>query len=228
MFTAMSGALSAREKVDLRYLPRLADFAAWGTAIAGELGYSSSDFMEAYTTNIVAQNESALDESLVAQAVMKFITEVKEWEGQASKLFQQLEGGAEEMGINTKAKGWPKAANALSRRLREVAPNLRRTGIQVEEKKTRGVKLWRLALQGQEKTDPTDPTDPFEPETSPDEDKYRPLDQEISTLPEALSTPTKASVRYGSADRVDRVDISGTSTGSSETVADLGDDEGEI
>ena len=228
MFSAMSGALSTREKVDLRSLPRLADFGAWGTAIAGELGYSTPDFMDAYAANVAAQNESALDESIVAQAVTKFIGEVKEWEGQASLLLKEIEERAEEMGFNTKAKQWPKAANVLSRRLREIAPNLRRIQIQIAEKKSGGVKLWRLALQDREKTDPTDPIDPSEPENPQDKEENRPPGQEIPTLKETLSTPAKASVRYGGDDGVDRVDVFGTSTGSRETVADLGDDEGEI
>ena len=53
-----------------------------------------------------------------------------EWDGTATELLDALEEHVPEKIL--KSKQWPKAANALSNRLRRLAPVLREVGIEVE------------------------------------------------------------------------------------------------
>ncbi len=56
--------------------PRMAEFAAWGTAAESGLGLPRGAFMEAYRLNREASNAAALDASLVASAI---ISELDVW-----------------------------------------------------------------------------------------------------------------------------------------------------
>ncbi|HZA24316.1 MAG TPA: hypothetical protein VFA32_17230, partial [Dehalococcoidia bacterium] len=143
MFDTLAEALRRYSEVKLTRLPRLADFARWGVAIAEALGHTGGEFLEAYGVNMQYQTEAALEESLVAQSILWFLEESTEWEGTATQLLQELESRAEQLHINIKINGWPKGANSLVKRLREVAPNPRRTGVHVREHKSKGVKLWQ-------------------------------------------------------------------------------------
>jgi primase-polymerase (primpol)-like protein len=132
IFTALSKAINIQPMVSVKTLPRMADFAVWGCAIAEAIGYTQQQFLDAYLTNIKGQNEGVLEESLVATAIRKFLDNKIKWEGTPSQLLKELAIMAETLGINTeKEKDWPKAANVFSRRINELKTNLAEDGIQV-------------------------------------------------------------------------------------------------
>jgi hypothetical protein len=218
MFDTLAQAMRVYPTVQLHRLPRLADFGRWGVAIALVLGYSAEDFLSAYGMNVASQNEAALEESLVAQAVLSFLQTGKGWEGTATQLLQELDSNADHLNINTRAKAWPKGSNALSRRLREVSPNLRRVGIQVSERKIGGVKLWHLSRQEGDFIDPIDQALAG---------SGRADGTTTSTQDTSISTPTSPKPPLFSADPsldrddgVDKVDIFPTPDGIVHTDAD--------
>lgn len=118
--------------VVLDTLPRMADFARWGSAIAQALGYTSEQFFNAYADNINAQNDEVLEGTPVATAVVVFMAERDGWDGTASELLGELESVAEKEHMDTRNNKWPKAANSLTRRLNEVKPNLLEAGIDIQ------------------------------------------------------------------------------------------------
>jgi len=126
---ALSRAMALHGSVRLTRLPRMADFALWGCAVAKALGHSEDEFMAAYEGNTEVRNEEALQASPVAAMVMELMDAQAEWEGTPSELLAELETVAEQHRVNTKSSAWPKAAHALSRRLNEVRPNLAAVGI---------------------------------------------------------------------------------------------------
>jgi 5S rRNA maturation endonuclease (ribonuclease M5) len=132
MFEALSKAMRLHPQVKLDSLPRMADFARWGCAIAEAIGYEQKDFLDAYQANIGQQNAEVLEGQPVAAAVMAFMISRKEWKGSPSELLASLESVAEDEKLDVRGKSWPKAPNVLSRRLREVQPNLGDVGIRVE------------------------------------------------------------------------------------------------
>jgi hypothetical protein len=136
LFDAVSGALGAAEGVRLGGMPRMADFAVWATAAEGALGWEPGAFMEAYAGNRAEATESALEADPVAIAVRKFMEEQDEWTGTANQLWEALNELVGEGIRHTKA--WPGAPNALSARLKRLAPALRGIGIEYEDARLPG------------------------------------------------------------------------------------------
>ena len=135
-FDALSRAMVLKDSMDLRQVPRMADFVIWGCAIAKALGLAEEDFLSAYGQNIRARNEEIVASSPVAVAVSAFMdSRGEEWEGTATELLRSLNEMAEDRSIDTKARDWPKAPNALVRRLNEVQPNLAAEGIEIETRR---------------------------------------------------------------------------------------------
>jgi DNA polymerase-1 len=142
MFTVLAKAMALYPTVHLSALPRMADFCRWGYAVAEALGKRGAEFLQAYTDAIGAQNTAAIENHAVAAAVIALcggkenITEAEDqhefWSGTAADLLTALDDTAAAQRIDTKARSWPKAANALMRRLTEVKSNLLNIGIQLE------------------------------------------------------------------------------------------------
>ena len=124
-------ALQIKSNLVLSNLPRMADFAVWGNAIAIAMGYDPMEFVNAYNENIGRQNIEVLEANLLAQAIVKFVEswydEGKKvcWEGSTKEALEQLNKIAQIYKIDTSAKAWPKAPNYLTRRLRPILSNLR-------------------------------------------------------------------------------------------------------
>jgi hypothetical protein len=229
MLDALARAMVLRPGVKLPRSPRLADFAHWGAAISEALGYTRQEFLEAYGINVASQNEAALEDSLVAQAILGFIQMGEEWTGTASQLLEVLTPRAEILGINVKDRSWPKAPNALSKRLHEMAPNLRRVGIEVSEKRAGGVKTWSLYRHGGEKIAPIGHTATSKADLSvpgggtPSTHRGpRPTHQTTS------STPQTAVPKANCGDGVDGVGVSPTLTGPRTGMTVEDDDEGVV
>ena len=129
MLDVLSKAIAIKPTVKMESSPRMADFNRWGCAIAMATGSTASDFDRAYRANIRMQNSEVLDGHPVAAAVLQFMSETTDWDGQPAELLVLLEQIAETEKIDIKAKAWPKAAHILTRRLNEVKPNLADVGI---------------------------------------------------------------------------------------------------
>ena len=95
------------------------------------MGRGSQAFLQAYDANVARQNEAAVGASPVAQAVLSFMESRDSWQGTPSELLGHLEEAAQHLRIDTRDRGWPKNPNWLTRRLREVEPNLRALGLEV-------------------------------------------------------------------------------------------------
>jgi hypothetical protein len=84
---------------------------------------------------------AAIDNHPVATAVIAFLggrdaveqqpDDAELWAGKATDLLTALEQMATDQKIDLKARSWPKAANALMRRLNEVRSNLLDLGIKI-------------------------------------------------------------------------------------------------
>lgn len=131
VFDALSKAMTIKETVHTSKLPRMADFAIWGAAIAEAIGYTQNDFVQAYQRNLEEQNEEAIREHPVATAVRAFMEDRAEWSGTSSDLLEELIKVAEKEKLDLRQRLWPKAAQALSRRLNEAKTNLAQVGISI-------------------------------------------------------------------------------------------------
>jgi len=116
----VSGGLRCLPTVKVAKLPRMADFAKWSVACETGAG-EPARFLTAYADNQAGAHEQALDGSSVAEALVRMMAGMDRWTGTATDLFKQLCGLLPE----NKPKDFPRAANSLSGRLKQLAPNLR-------------------------------------------------------------------------------------------------------
>ena len=135
---ALSRAMAIRPSIKLTDLPRMADFATWGCAIAEAIGHSRDEFLAAYEENYRQRNDEVLANDPVASTLTAFLEDRDQWSGLATELLVELKKLAEEHQVDTRSKAWPKAAHALTRRLNEVSTNLAEVGIQVTHGKRTG------------------------------------------------------------------------------------------
>lgn len=61
-------------RLELKELPRMADFAVWGEAFARALGYEPNVFMKRYLANIKDASTAALESDVVGDLVMRLLT----------------------------------------------------------------------------------------------------------------------------------------------------------
>lgn len=112
------------ETITLKELPRMADFALWGEAIARSMGYEPLEFMKAYYNNIGKQNMETIESHPIALAITKLVDyDNKSWISTPKKLLDSLNEVAEIHSIDT-LKLWPKSVNSLARRINVIKSNL--------------------------------------------------------------------------------------------------------
>lgn len=111
-------------------LPRMADFAVWGMAVAPALGWSAEDFLAAYTGNAAAVTETVIDNDPIAEAILALFDGKpdKQWSGTPRQLLNKLTGPRLDV---ASAPNFPKSASALGTALRRLEPLLAEAGITV-------------------------------------------------------------------------------------------------
>jgi hypothetical protein len=157
IFSVLSKSLSMYDRVEAKNLPRMADFAKWGCAIAVALGYTEQAFISAYARNIDIQNDEAIEASVVATVLIRFMANnsYSYIEITPTDLFTKLFVLAEEMKLSFST-GWPKSPSLLSRNLGEIEPNLLTQGIRVGhiKRKERLIAIRRVNLEGESSSPP--------------------------------------------------------------------------
>jgi hypothetical protein len=146
---AVSAGLQKINTIDPTHLPRMADFAAWGLATEAALGGAKGSFLRAYAASEEEGVSQALESAPLAGPLWEFakghIGEKKAWTGTAKELLDELNNEvADEV---KRSKGWPQAANSLSRQLKRLAPPLLEVGVHVEQMPRsgeKGAKQWRV------------------------------------------------------------------------------------
>lgn len=151
LLDALSAAMRVYPGLVLPELPRMADFAAWGAAVAEALRLKVGDrqgaaaFLSAYTENVGRQTEEVLESDPVARAVRDFAIERGTWTGTASELIAAL---APKHGEEMKAKdgGWPRRADGLSRRLEVLHSTLADAGVSLRRSREGKARTRTLTL----------------------------------------------------------------------------------
>jgi len=131
ILTALSKAMAIKPNISFTDLPRMADFAIWGAAVAEALGIGKDNFLAAYWRNIGQINERILESHPVAAAVKALLEDTNEWEASPAETLARLEELALSQRINIRSQSWPKSATALSRRLKEVISNFADVGVEI-------------------------------------------------------------------------------------------------
>jgi hypothetical protein len=129
LLTALSRGLRNLPTTKLATLPRMADFALWGTASEEKVGA----FSMAYDANRATAIHEIIEADAVATQVCALMAKQSEWTGTSSQLLSILvvQIGEEVAREQRKAKAWPVSPRALSGCLRRLAATLRKVGVHI-------------------------------------------------------------------------------------------------
>jgi hypothetical protein len=139
LLDGISSAIENQTAVRMSGLPRMADFATWVTAAEPGLGLPMGTFMRAYSDATEATNETIVSNDDVARTLIAFTP----WEGTPSALLTKLR---REIDPGPKDRAFPVNAAALTRRLRRIAPVLRKSGVAIDMGKANHERFVTLAF----------------------------------------------------------------------------------
>lgn len=145
-FDALAEAVRVRPSLRFDGLPRMADFAAWGTAISIGLGYRQEEWMEVYQRGIAERHGDAVEANPFASAVVAMMHGRPEWRGTATLLVAEAHEAARIAGIDTSSGVWPGDARWASERLHEAEINLGQPGISMSSKRTAAGRRFTYAI----------------------------------------------------------------------------------
>jgi len=133
LFHILSRAISVHHKINLESMPRMADFAEWGCAVAIVLGHTPDEFMRAYKNNIIKTYTETLENSPIARVVIEFMKDKENWSGTATELIEHLILCAGNMRVDTLVNTFPSSNRTLWTKLKEVRSTLLDAGIKVSK-----------------------------------------------------------------------------------------------
>jgi len=141
----LAKAMKIKEKIKLENLPRMADFCEWGESISQAMGNSPMKFYYTYMRNIGRQSREAIEGNPLGLAILQAINSQGCLEGTPSEVYEELNEIGENLKL-TKERDWPKASNALTRKLNIIKSNLEELGIEVTTGKSgeRYIKIRRV------------------------------------------------------------------------------------
>jgi hypothetical protein len=179
LLDGVSAALRNAETVRLERKPRMADFAVGATAMESAFGWEPGSFVEVYEANRQGASETLLANEPIADATEKLLGDGGSvWSGTATELLEML--GFYVNDTVKRSRAWPGGPQALSRRLKRIAPALRAAGIEYTEHeqghRKRKVKILRKLVsddeQAQDTGEETSEDEVSDDEVSEGEEEY--------------------------------------------------------
>lgn len=126
IFDTIAEAMAIYPTLKLEHLPRLADFAKWGYAIAQALGESGEQFLKDFNANIKLQNESVVQQNVLCQAVLSLMVEQPQHLKSVADMHAKLKRIA---GDDHRDETFPKLPHNLRKKLDTLRPTLLEHGI---------------------------------------------------------------------------------------------------
>jgi hypothetical protein len=127
LLDAAAHGLGAVGSVRLGRLPRMADFALWGTACEIRL-WPAGTFTRAYAANRKSAIDGIIETDPIAACVRELMSECSSWTGSAADL---LRIGVERTGQTGDITRWLKSPRAVAGHLRRAQTSLRALGIEI-------------------------------------------------------------------------------------------------
>lgn len=154
VFTIFSKAITIYRSLSINNLPRMADFAMWGEAFSQAMGYPANSFIEAYRRNSSKQVQETIEADIVAQLLSIYFRDSTSWEGSPTDLHKFLTEFAGLCNIDLKNMNFPRAPNALTRRMNVLKATLAEVGITFESTGDgRGGRVIKISKDEPVKTD---------------------------------------------------------------------------
>ena len=121
IFDTLVRAMAIYPTIKIKNLPRLADFAKWGYAIAEALGQSGEKFVEDFSKNVKRQNESVAEKNVLCQTVIRLMSDKNVYLKTAGDALNALRSIA---GEDAKDETFPKLPHLLCRGLETLRSTL--------------------------------------------------------------------------------------------------------
>jgi hypothetical protein len=132
LFDVVSKAMQIKSTLRLTRLSRMADFTEWGEAISRALEYPEMSFVDAYNENRNEQNIMAVNEDITGSLFVKFFNNYESekmidprFTGRPDELYRLLVGFAEQNEININYRQFPRVAEILIKKLKNIKSNLK-------------------------------------------------------------------------------------------------------
>jgi energy-coupling factor transporter ATP-binding protein EcfA2 len=122
----ISKAMAIYPGVKLPFLFRMADFTAWGYALAEAFSRSGDEFLDCYRRNVEQQTDEVIQGNTLAQAVIAFMDDKSEWDGTVKQAFELL---LETAKPEKRDHSFPKDPKNLGRHLERIKITLLDIGI---------------------------------------------------------------------------------------------------
>ncbi len=120
-------------------MPRMADFASFGEAVGLTLGWPAGTLLADYNANRREASAAQLEDSLVAEVLLRNAHSFYHWTGTSAELLALLARGVSKKDASSSR--WPKAPGWFTNELRRIAPQLRMQGISVTFERSREQRL---------------------------------------------------------------------------------------
>ncbi len=170
-FDAVSKAMAIRDKVDISWLPRMADFTKWGFAIAEAIGVGGDKFIDAYKINIDQQVEEVINADILCSAVIALVDK-GDFEDTPTKMMEYVNEAATQLGYDIDhEKTWPLTVSYFMKRLLEIAPSMEKIGIEIDNGKSGGNRIVKIAKKQAKNNSTLDAKDTMD-SISPDSEDY--------------------------------------------------------
>jgi hypothetical protein len=145
ILTAVSAAIKNLPSVQIKRLPRMADFAVWAVAAEPALGLAKGSFLSAYEQNRARANAVTLESSRIAGPLCRFANAKGSWLGGVQELLEELSKLVSE--DERRARHWPGSARGLRAALDRLIPNLRGEGININYPDAKAARTRRALVQ---------------------------------------------------------------------------------
>lgn len=140
IFDTIVKAMKIYSTVKIDKLPRLADFAKWGYAIAESLGKSGEQFLEDFSNNVKHQNESVVEKNVLCQAIIGLMEDKSNHLNTVSEVHNELK---KIVGEDAKDETFPKLPHNMRGQLDLLRSTLQEHGITYHyfDRQKNGVKI---------------------------------------------------------------------------------------
>ena len=136
LLDAASTAIRRRPGLTLSELPRMADFATLGEAMAPAFNWEPGEFLHAYKRSIAGGDAAAFESDIIGREVLAWLKaqHPQGFNGTATQILEELNFRLGPDKIRAFGKGWPQTASKLAGGLDRAAPALRERGWNMEMK----------------------------------------------------------------------------------------------
>ena len=134
LYTLVSQVLAKLPSINTESLFRMADYTKIGCAVAEVLGYKQEFFIEKYRVKLNEQIQEVIWNNTLGNVLFDFIENLStnEWRGTPSALYKELKIQAQELGVSTRTKDYPKAPNKMSQEMNRLEEAFSKIGISLE------------------------------------------------------------------------------------------------